>query len=195
MLNYQKKWRCKALPMLLAVAIILTAPIGITQAYALWDRQLAVTDSQGGLPLGVSEETESSEVPDSVTQISVGYVLLANNDPEPTAEQIASSHGNIPGATVITWAQQTLVGSELPITLSGAQDNTDYDFYVVCWEDDAFSEVKHLDVKTPDADPSNPGSLTLAPPTGLQWDTTDEITAKWNAVDNATSYAVTLWNE
>ena len=65
MLKYQKRWLCKALSIILAVAMLLTAPIGMTQAYALEGEQFKVTDVQGELPLGESEGTEPDEVLDS----------------------------------------------------------------------------------------------------------------------------------
>lgn len=65
MLKSKKKGLCKALPMLLAVIMLLTAPIGTTQAYALEDGRPVVTDRQSELPLGAGEEVETSEVSDS----------------------------------------------------------------------------------------------------------------------------------
>lgn len=248
MLKYQKKGLCKALSIILAVAMLLTTSIGITHAYALEGEQPKVIDVQGELPLGESEGAEPDEVlddsklpeklalptnasllregsalpefaegyprlgevqadgskkvqvlvkgvlPEDATEMGLGYVLLADGDSVPTAEQIKSAGGKIPGVTVITWAQHGLGDSEQPITLTGAQDDTDYEFYAVCWNDDLFSEVKHLAVKTP-AGSGEPGSPTLAPPTGLQWDTEGGVKAKWDAVANATSYAVTLYKK
>ncbi|HMM05421.1 MAG TPA: S-layer homology domain-containing protein [Clostridiales bacterium] len=126
--------------------------------------------------------------------MTLGCVLLADNDPAPTGEQIKSAGNNIPGATVITWGQRILGDSETPVILNGAQDDTDYEFYAVCWKGDVFSEVRHLSVKTP-AGSGSPGTPMLATPTGLQWDTTEGIKAKWNPVMNATSYDLTLWKE
>ncbi len=133
-------------------------------------------------------------LPEDETSMGLGYVLLADGDSAPTAEQIKSAGGKIPGVTIITWAQQLIAGSELPITLTGVQDDTDYEFYAVFWKDDAFSEVGHLAVKTP-IGTGEPVTSTLAPPTGLQWDTAGGIKAKWNPVENATSYDVTLYKE
>lgn len=133
-------------------------------------------------------------LPEGATEMGLGYVLLADNEPAPAADQIKSASGNIPGVTVITWAKQLIAGSELSITLTGAQDNTDYEFYAVFWKDDVFSEVRHLAVKTP-VGSGDPGSSVLAPPTGLKWDTADGIKAKWDAVEKATSYDVTLYEE
>lgn len=67
MLKYQKKGLYKLLSMLLAVAMLLTAPIGTMQAYALEGEQPTVTDIQGELPLGMSEEAGPGEVSDSGT--------------------------------------------------------------------------------------------------------------------------------
>jgi len=253
MLKYQKKGLYKALSIILAAAMFLTAPMG-TQVYALEDEQPAVTYVQGELPPGASEEAETNEVLDSgippevsglstdissfvfipfaesttppafavdypklgtaqtegskkievlvkgilpevETSMGLGYVLLADNDSAPTAEQIKSARGKIPGVTVITWAQQSFGDTETTITLTGAQDGTDYEFYAVFWKGDTFSEVKHLDVKTPAAGSGDPGSSVLAPPTGLKWDTADGIKAKWNEVTSATSYDLTIWKE
>jgi glucan-binding YG repeat protein len=254
MLKYQKKGLCKALSMLLAVVMLLTAQIGTTQAYALEGEQPTVTDVQDELPLGASEETKKNGVldsgmqpevsdspkdassfefspfeegitppafagdypnlgteqtegskeievlvkgilPEGETSMGLGYVLLADNASAPTAEQIKSSHGNISGVTFITWGQQNLDDTATTIMLTGAQDDTDYDFYAVFWTDDAFSDVEHLDVKTPAAGSGDPGPCVLAPLTGLLWDTADDIKAKWDLVANATSYTVTLWKE
>lgn len=254
MLKYQKKGLCKALSIILAAAMFLTAPMGITQVYALEDEQPAVTYVQGESPPGESEEKETNEVldsgmppevsglstdissfvfspfaesttppafavdypklgtaqtegskkievlvkgilPEGETSMGLGYVLLADNDPMPTAEQLKSARGKIPGATVITWAQQSFGNTETTITLTGAQDHTDYEFYAVCWKGDTFSEVKHLNVKTPAAGSGDPGTPVLASPNGLQWDTADGIKVKWNSVANAASYDVTIWKE
>ena len=62
MLKYQQKGLFKALSMLLAVAMLLTAPISTIQAYGLEDGQPAVTDVQVELPLGTSEEAETNGV-------------------------------------------------------------------------------------------------------------------------------------
>lgn len=248
MLKYQKKGLCKALSIILAVAMLLTTPIGITHAYALEGEQPKVTDVQGELLLNASEEAKTNEVldgdkppeklssptdasllredptlpefaegypklgvvqadgskkvqvlvkgvlPEGATEMGLGYVLLADGDSAPTAEQIKSASGNIPGVTVITWAQHGLGDSEQAITLTGVQDNTDYEFYAVLWKDDVFSELRHLAVKTP-AGSGEPGTFTLAPPTGLQWDTVGGIKAKWDTVPNAESYDVTLYKE
>lgn len=66
-MKYREKGLRKALSILLAVAMLLTATIGITQTYALEDGQPVVTDSQGELPLGTSGAIESSGVLDSGT--------------------------------------------------------------------------------------------------------------------------------
>ena len=58
-MKYYKKGLCKVLSIILAVAMLLTSPIGITQAYALEDGQPAVEDSQEELPLGASEILDS----------------------------------------------------------------------------------------------------------------------------------------
>ena len=58
MLKYQKKGLCKALSMLLAAVMLITAPIGTTQAYALENEPPTVTDSGLGM-----EETNGSEQP------------------------------------------------------------------------------------------------------------------------------------
>lgn len=230
MLRYQKKRRCKALSIILAAVMILTTPIGVTQAYALEAGKPAAAGIQSELPLGASgvlgsrtpsmasavpafaegypkpgtvQPDGSKEIaalvkgilPEGETSMGLGYVLLADHDPAPTAEQIAFSRGYIPGATVITWGQQILGDSETTITLTGAQDGTDYDFYAVCLQDDIFSEIKHLDMKTPAAGSGTPGTPILAPPTGLKWNTAGIITAKWDPVVNAASYDVTLWKE
>ena len=235
MLKYQKKGLCKTFSMLLAVAMLLTLSVGITQAYALEDGQPAVAGSQEELPLGTSVGVQSREVldsgtpleasavpafaegypklgtvqadgskkievlvkgvlPEDATDMSIGYVLLEDGGSAPTAEQIKSAGGKIPGVTVITWAQHLIAGSELPITLTGVQDDTDYEFYAVFWKDDTFSEVGHLAVKTP-AGSGEPDTSTLASPTGLQWDTVGDIKAKWDTVPDAESYDVTLYKE
>ncbi len=253
MLKHWEKGLCKVLSMLLTAALLLTAPIGITQVYALEDEQVTVTGIQGELLLGASEGAEANQVldsgipsevldsptdmssfgfssfaeditlpafaedypklgtnqtegskkievlvkgilPEGETSMGLGYVLLADNDTAPAAEQIKSAGGKIPGVTVITWAQQSLGDAETTITLTGVQDDTDYEFYAVFWKDDAFSDVKHLAVKTP-AGSGEPGTSTLAPPTGLQWDTAGGIKAKWDTVPDAESYDVTLYKE
>ncbi len=60
MLKYQKKEVCKALPLLLVLVMLLTASTGTIQANGPEDGQPTVTDSQGELPLGVSEMMDSS---------------------------------------------------------------------------------------------------------------------------------------
>ena len=62
MLKYQKKGLWKALSTLLAITMLLTSPIAITQAYALEDEQPTVTDLQSELPLVASERVQSNEV-------------------------------------------------------------------------------------------------------------------------------------
>lgn len=130
-----------------------------------------------------TEQTEGSKkievlvkgiLPEGETSMGLGYVLLAENDSKPTAEQIKSARGNIPGVTVITWGQQSLGDKETTITLTGEQDDTDYEFYAVCWKDDVFSEIRHLVVKTPIGS-GGPGTPALAPPTALQWDNADDL--------------------
>ncbi len=58
MLKCQKKGLCKALSMLLAAVMLMTAPIGTTQAYALENEPPTVTDSGLG-----TEEKSGSEQP------------------------------------------------------------------------------------------------------------------------------------
>lgn len=186
----------KTLAILLSVLMVtmlpITASATTTPAFAEGYPKLGRAEAEGSKKI---EVLVKGILPEGKTSMGLGYVLLADNDPGPTAEQIKSASGKMPGVTVITWGQQSLGETETTITLTGAQDDTDYDFYAVCWKDDAFSEVKHLDVKTPVAGSEDPGTPVLAPPTGLQWDTADGVKAKWNEVTRATSYDVTLWKE
>ncbi len=195
MLKHQKKGIYKALSMLLA-AVLMLAMLPVMSgaagapAFAEGYPKPGTTQADGSKTIKVLVK---GALPDGETSMGLGYVLLADGDPAPSAEQIRSAYGKIPGVTVITWAQQILGDTETPITLTGAQDDTDYEFYAVCWVGDVFSEIRHLDVKTP-AGSGDPDAM-LAPPTGVQWDTADGIKAKWNAVTSATSYAVTLYKE
>lgn len=65
MLKHREKGLYKALSMLLAVALLLTSPIGITQAYALESEPFTVTGVQGELLLDASEDAETNKVLDS----------------------------------------------------------------------------------------------------------------------------------
>lgn len=64
MLKYQRKGLCKALSMLLALVMILTAPIGTTQAYALEGEQTEVTDVQEEQPEVTDVQGEQPVVED-----------------------------------------------------------------------------------------------------------------------------------
>ena len=92
MLEHQKKGLRKTLSMLLSVAMLLTSPIGITQAYALEDGQPTVVGSQEELPLGTSVEVQSSGVLDSGTLSEASAVpAFAEDYPKLGTEQADGS--------------------------------------------------------------------------------------------------------
>ncbi len=202
MLKYRGNGLYKALSIILAVAMLIASPIGMTPAYALEDEPSVVKDIQSEFPLDTSEEAKPNEIldsgvlseassapafaegypklgtvqaggskkieilvkgilPEGETSMGLGYVLLADGDSAPTAEQIKSAGGTIPDITIITWSHQSLGDTETTIILTGAQDDTDYDFHVVCWQGNKFSEIKHLDVKTPVAGVGEPSTSDI----------------------------------
>ena len=196
-MKYQKKGLQKALSMLLTVLMIMTMlPI-------MASAESAPAFEEGYPKIGAVQADGSKKIevlakcsfPEGVEGTGIDYVLLAKDDPAPTKEQIKSTRGYMPGVTVITWGHILNSGDKQPIWINGAQDNTEYEFYIVCSNENAISEVEHLDVTTPAAASGDPGTPVLASPTGLQWDPSGGIKAKWNAVDHAASYVVTFRKE
>lgn len=93
--KYQKKGLCKALSIILAVAMLFTSPIGITQAYAFEDGQPAVEGSQEDLPLGASEGAELNDVLDSGVPLEEPSPPADSDAPEATpsdAEETGLEH-------------------------------------------------------------------------------------------------------
>ncbi len=95
MLKYQKKGLYKALSMLLAAVMLMAAPIGTTQAYALEGEQPTVTNVQNEQPLGVSEGTVTDEMLDSGTPLEEPSPPADSDAPEATpsdAEETGLEH-------------------------------------------------------------------------------------------------------
>lgn len=95
-MKYYKKGLCKVLSIILAVAMLLTSSIGITQAYALEDGQPTETNVQNEQSLGVSEGTVIDEMLDSGTPLEEKPSPQADSDaPEATlsdAEETGLEH-------------------------------------------------------------------------------------------------------
>lgn len=65
MIKYHKKWCCKGIAMILALAILIAAPFSTVQAYATEDDQLIETfDEEGILPDTNTEEEKVCEIDD-----------------------------------------------------------------------------------------------------------------------------------
>lgn len=135
MLQYQKKWLCKALSILLAAAMLLTSPIGNTQAYAYGGERSTAVDSQGELPHGTSGVAESSEVLDSGTLPEEPSAPSEDTSGEPAATEsdgymlMASPAFVWPEGSSITVKYKTQ--TEIAISWSPAKDDGEVVDYLI----------------------------------------------------------------